>query len=428
MSFDIHAPTNSVLYRELVLDLSYSFCFATKIFDSRNVLAMSSYQHVFSRYLQKIKADGQYRIFFEHSRSRRHPIVLKEGQPILTWCSNDYLGLSQNPNVIESAVKAAKTYGVGAGGTRNISGTSESVNRLEKELANFHGEESSLTFSSAFAANYGMLTSIGTLFPNIHFFSDSSNHSSIIEGLRSTKNQVSIFKHNDLGHLAQLLKNTKDGSCIVTESVFSMDGSFAPLTEIVALSKKHESLVCVDEVHAVGLYGEHGKGLVEKNALQHDIDIVVGGFGKAFGTQGGYIVGKRDLIDCIRSLAKSFIFSTSTALPTTEATRCSLSLLPSMDIQRKELFANAYMLNTQLVNNGVPTIFEESSHIVFVPFQNAFECKEISQRLVNLGHYVQPINYPTVPVGQERLRITPSHLHTSSMIKSLVSAISKTLK
>lgn len=383
---------------------------------------MKNYSRIFNSYLTSIKKQGQYRVFFEHERTARHPIVIKDQKKYITWCSNDYLGLSQHPLVIQSAVKAAFKNGVGAGGTRNISGSSVAVTQLEQEIAKFHQCDSSLTFSSAFAANYGMLGALGQLIPELHFFSDADNHASIVDGIRAAKKNVTVFKHNNTQQLANMLQEQTGPSCIVTESIFSMDGSCAPLTEIVELANKHRSLLCVDEVHAIGLYGHKGNGLVSNAGLTNKVDVVISGFGKAFGTQGGYIVGQREIIDSIRLAARPFIFSTANAIPIVQATRTSLHLLQNMGEERKHILSNTRYLNNKLRSRGIPTLYNNETHILCVPVSGAEECKQVSTELIHRGHYIQPINFPTVPIGQERLRITPSHLHTKDMMNSLVDA------
>lgn len=385
---------------------------------------MVVFRSIFKSFIRELKNEHRYRVFFQHSRSKDYPWVSHQNGKVIVWCSNDYLGMSNHKEVTGAAIKAIKNNGIGSGGTRNIAGTSDSIVKLENELAEYHNQDSSIVFSSAFAANYGLLTALSHLVPELHFLSDSHNHASIIDGIRMSRNPVSIFRHNDIDHLSEILRGITVPTCIITESIFSMDGSFSPLEEIAELSKRYNSLLCVDEVHAVGLYGEKGEGLVGLNGLSDAVDITIGGFGKAFGTQGGYIVGESTLVDCVRSLAKTFIFSTSNSIPITEGTRASLRLMPTLSHERDKLFDNVDQVRTGLRDVGIATIGDAGSHIVCIPFPSSAICTQVADYAFLNGHYIQPINFPTVPKGRERLRITPSQKHSQGMIRSLVESLS----
>ena len=384
-------------------------------------------RHSFVHYLQRLHQNGQYRTFEALRRVVGSAPIAQHGKQgtVVSWCSNDYLNLSQHAAVIAAAVDATERYGVGSGGTRNIGGTSESIVQLESELAAFHQQPSALLFNSAYAANTGTLTALAKIVPNLCFVSDADNHASMVEGMRTSRSKVHVFAHNDLAHLSSILETLHQPVCIATESVFSMDGSVAPLRELRDLAARHQALLYVDEVHAVGLYGLEGRGLCADQQVVPD--LLIGGCGKAFGTQGGYMVGSSDVVDCVRSSASSFIFTTSPSTTIVEATRASLTAVRwNGDALRQRFFDVVARLKAALESHGVP-ILTNQSHIVAVPVGCAHRCAAVSKRLLAMGHYAQPIFYPTVPKYHARLRLTPTPHHTPAMVSELAHALATAL-
>ena len=346
---------------------------------------------------------------------------------IINWCSNDYLGMGQHQQVIDSMKTALDAVGTGSGGTRNISGTTKYHVALEDELAQLHKKESALIFTSAYVANLTTLESIPKVLPDITYISDSENHASIIQGIRHSKAKKVVWKHNDLNHLEDLLKKIPDPKCVVFESVYSMDGDISPIKQIVALCKKYNAATYLDEVHAVGLYGLTGGGISERENLQDDIDIINGTLGKAFGVQGGYIAGKKDFLDAIRSLAPGFIFTTSLSPVICAGALASVRYVKENNDLRKQLQERSAKTKYELMKSGIK-VLENNSHIVPVIIGDAVKCKKISDDLLYEDNiYVQPINYPTVSVGTERLRFTPGPLHADAMIFDMVSKLKKTM-
>ena len=383
------------------------------------------YLNKFKKVIKKLKSDGKYRIFNTILRKRgKFPNAIwysKYGvKKIVNWCSNDYLGMGQHQFVIDAMKTALDSVGTGSGGTRNISGTTKYHEVLEEELANLHKKESALIFTSAYVANLTTLETIPKVLPDITYISDSENHSSIIQGIRHSRAKKVIWKHNDLNHLEELLQKIHDPKCLVFESVYSMDGDISPLKQIIDLCKKYNAISYLDEVHAVGLYGLKGGGIAERENLQNKIDIINGTLGKAFGMQGGYVAGKKDFLDTIRSLAPGFIFTTSLSPVICAGALTSIRYVREHNDLRNQLKERSTKTKSELAKVGI-NVLENNSHIVPVIIGDAVKCKQISDDLLyNEGIYVQPINYPTVPEGTERLRFTPGPLHTDHMISDMV--------
>lgn len=386
----------------------------------------------FKQAIDELKQENRYREFVDISRicgEFPHAIDHKTGKKIIVWCSNDYLGSGQNRESIEVAKNALDTYGTGAGGTRNISGTSHILIDLEKEVAALHQKEAALTFVSGYVANDATIQTLAKIMPNLVIFSDAKNHASIITGIRNSKAQKEIFRHNDITHLEELLKKySKDQpKLIIFEAVYSMDGDFGKISEIVALAKKYNALTFIDEVHAVGLYGKSGAGYAEEIGAADDIDIIQGTFGKAFGTIGGYITGKNEIIDAIRSIASGFIFTTAIPPVIAAATIANISRSRRDSSARDNLHKNVRLLKDELKKAGI-AIIDNDSQIISIKIGDAAKAREVSKRLLaEFGIYVQHINYPTVAKGDERLRVTISPLHTKEMINQFVSALQKVL-
>ena len=386
----------------------------------------------FQKVLESLKGDGKYRVFNSILRERgNYPKAIwysKYGvKKITNWCSNDYLGMGQHQFVIDAMKTALDAVGAGSGGTRNISGTTKYHVALEGELAKLHKKESALIFTSAYVANLTTLETIPRVLSEITYISDSENHSSIIQGIRYSKAKKEIWKHNDLNHLEELLKKIPDPKCVVFESVYSMDGDISPIKQIVELCKKYNAITYLDEVHAVGLYGLTGGGIAEREGLQDDIDIINGTLGKAFGVQGGYIAGKEDFLDAIRSLAPGFIFTTSLSPVICAGALTSVKYVRDHNDLRNQLRERSTKTKQELTKSGIK-VLENNSHIVPVIIGDAVKCKRISDDLLYKENiYVQPINYPTVSVGTERLRFTPGPLHTDTMIFDMVAKLKEVM-
>lgn len=385
-------------------------------------------QDPFLKKLDELKQEGKYRVFNDILRERgKFPkaiwyskYAIKE---IVNWCSNDYLGMGQNKVVIDAMHTALDQTGAGSGGTRNIGGTSHYHVALEAELAKLHNKESALLYTSAYVANEWTLVSLKSIVPDIVFLSDSNNHASIIQGIRHSGADKIIWKHNDIEDLENKLKNVSGTPCIVFESVYSMDGDVGPIREVCDLAERYGAMTYIDEVHAVGLYGNTGAGVCEK--LGEDrVDIINGTLGKAFGTQGGYIAGNATVIDAIRSVASGFIFTTSMSPVTCAGALASIKYLKDHNELREEHQARTRKLKNMLKDRGIEIHENASTHIVPVMVRDAFKCKEMSDTLLNeYGIYIQPINYPTVAVGTERLRIAPTPFHSDAMMADLVNAL-----
>ena len=377
----------------------------------------------FEEVIDQLKSDGKYRVFNDILRDcGDFPNAIWYSKyaikKIVNWCSNDYLGMGQHQFVLDAMRTALDTAGAGSGGTRNISGTTHYHVALEAEIAKLHKKESALLFTSAFNANETTLETIAKIIPDITFISDSKNHSSIIQGIRHSRANKVIWSHNDLEELELKLKQIKGTKMVVFESVYSMDGDISPIKEIVKLCKKYDALTYLDEVHGVGLYGKNGGGVTERDNI--DVDIVNGTLAKAFGVQGGYIASKTPFIDAIRSLAPAFIFTTSLSPVLCAGALASIRYVKEHPKLRDDIMDRATTLKDKFKSAGIP-VLDNPSHIVPVMIGDAVKCKQISDDLLYKdGIYVQPINYPTVDVGTERLRFTPTPNHTNAMMDELV--------
>jgi 5-aminolevulinate synthase len=391
---------------------------------------MVNYNNFFNDNLNLLKEEGRYRTFADLEKiAGNFPKALNykdnNVKEVTVWCSNDYLGMSQNKNVLSEMSKAIQKVGAGSGGTRNISGTNHYHVLLERELCYLHQKESALLFNSGYLANQATLSTLGKNLPNCYFLSDEKNHASMIQGIKHSHAKKIIFKHNSVNDLEEKLKKIpfEDSKVIAFESVYSMDGDFSPIKSIVRLAKKYNALTYLDEVHAVGIYGKRGAGVAEKMGVMKDIDILQGTLAKAFGVMGGYISGSKNLIDYIRSNASGFIFTTSLPPCIAAGAYTAMRHLKYSAYERDEQFKVVEKLKKELFNVNIPFI-DHQSHIIPVIIGDAKLCKIASQKLLDDFHiYVQPINYPTVPMGTERLRITPTPLHTDEMIKKLVKAL-----
>ena len=390
---------------------------------------MTDYKKIFRESLDKLKNDGNYRIFADLEKiAGNFPQALNykdnSDSEVTVWCSNDYLGMSQNDIVIESMIEAVKKVGAGSGGTRNISGTNHYHVLLERELCYLHQKEAALLFNSGYLANQATLSTLGKKLPDCVFFSDEKNHASMIQGMRNSGAKKIIFEHNNINDLENKLKINKSRSkVIVFESVYSMDGNFSPIKEICDLAEKYNALTFLDEVHAVGIYGKRGAGVAEERGVMERIDVIQGTLAKAFGVIGGYITGNRELIDFIRSFASGFIFTTSLPPCIAAGAYSSIRHLKFSDQEREKMFFIVNKLKSFLKKNEIPFL-DNGSHIVPVIIGDAKLCKKASNILLdNYKIYVQPINHPTVPKGTERLRITASPNHTERMVKDLANAL-----
>jgi 5-aminolevulinate synthase len=389
-----------------------------------------SYSSRFQDALAGLKREGRYRVFADLVRKRggfpAADLYLDGAKrPVTVWCSNDYLGMGQNPKVIAAMHEAIDNVGAGAGGTRNISGTTHYHVELERELADLHCKDAALLFSSGYVSNDTTLATLAKLLPGVVLLSDELNHASMIEGIRHGGAEKRIFRHNDLAHLEDLLRAIDPAlpKIIAFESVYSMDGDFGPTAAVCDLAEKYGALTYLDEVHGVGLYGPRGAGVAARDGAMERIDIIEGTLAKAFGLMGGYIAGNADVIDCIRSFAKGFIFTSSLAPAIAAGALASIRHLKQSDVERKTIQENAARLKSLLRNAGLPVI-NSPSHIVPVMVGDAALCKSVADALLRKHSiYVQPINYPTVPRGKERLRFTPSPLHTHEMMDTLVGAL-----
>jgi 5-aminolevulinate synthase len=391
------------------------------------------YEALFAEQLDALREAGNYRVFAELERQRgsfpRAKRWTEQGdvQDVTVWCSNDYLGMGQHPKVLDAMHDALDRTGAGAGGTRNISGTTHAHVELETELADLHGKEAALIFTSGYVSNWAALGTLAAKLPNCVVLSDALNHASMIEGIRHSRAECLRFRHNDVAHLDELLSTVEPGrpKLVAFESVYSMDGDIAPIAAILDVCEKHGAMSYIDEVHAVGLYGPRGGGVAEREGLMDRITIIEGTLGKAYGVMGGYIAGSKNVCDFVRSFASGFIFST--ALPPAIAAGATASIrhLKDSQIERVRHQNRVATVRKRLDAMGIPHI-DNPSHIIPVMVGDPHHCKMISDWLMaNHGIYVQPINYPTVPKGTERLRITPSPVHTDGDIDKLVEALSE---
>jgi 5-aminolevulinate synthase len=382
----------------------------------------------FQSQLDALKAEGNYRTFADlERRCGAFPKANRHGddvQEVTVWCSNDYLGMGQHPEVVAAMIDTVRTCGTGAGGTRNIGGNSIQHRALEAELADLHGKESALLFTSGYVSNWAALGTLGSRIPGAVILSDEKNHASMIEGIRHSRADKVLWKHNDWRDLDRKLKAVGDRPKIVAfESVYSMDGDVAPLREIVEVCEAHGALSYIDEVHAVGMYGDHGGGVTEREGLAHRIDVIEGTLGKAYGCVGGYITGTTALVDFVRSFSSGFIFTTALPPAVAAAARTSILHLKASGEERARQQANVASVRARLDRAGIPHL-ANGSHIIPVMIGDPVKCRMISDILMaDWGIYVQPINYPTVPKGTERLRITPGPHHTEADIDRLIAAL-----
>ncbi|WP_374252792.1 5-aminolevulinate synthase [Xanthobacter sp.] len=388
------------------------------------------YDTFFADAIDALRKERRYRTFAEIERDASHfprAVWHSPGGPrdIVVWCSNDYLGMGSHPDVVAAMCDAAKARGAGAGGTRNISGNSHEIVMLERELADLHGKESGLVFTSGYISNATGISTIVKLIPDCVVISDELNHNSMIEGVRHGGRQKAIFRHNDLDHLEELLKAAGDRpKLVVFESVYSMDGDIAPIGAICDLAERYGAMTYLDEVHAVGMYGERGGGVAERDGVMHRVDVIEGTLGKAFGVVGGYITGKRLVIDAVRSYAPGFIFTTALPPAIAAAATASVRHLKNSQAERTGQRTQVAKVKAALATAGLPQM-ETPTHIVPVMVGDAKACKMASDLLLaEYGIYIQPINYPTVPRGAERLRITPTPFHDDALIAHLATALS----
>ncbi|KQZ78209.1 5-aminolevulinate synthase [Mesorhizobium sp. Root157] len=406
----------------------------TPVIDERSAYASwgvgPDYDDLLHMSLMELKQEGRYRVFQEHRRVvgefPRSVAMTAEGERTVTvWCSNDYLGMGQHPGVRAAMRDAVDRYGAGAGGTRNISGNHSPIVELERELAALHGKEAALVFGCGYLANLSTLAALGRLLPKCILVSDQLNHASMIQGISASRAEKRVFQHNDVLHLEEILRSIPRNRCKVVafESVYSMDGDIAPIREIVELCERYGALTYLDEVHAVGMYGPTGAGVAERDGLAGRIDLVQGTLAKAFGVVGGYVAGSAVMIDAIRSHANGFIFTS--ALPPAVAMGAleSVRHLRSSDVERAKMHDNVRKLRARLLKERIPFL-DSPSHIVPVMVGDAARCKAVCDLLFERHSiYVQPINYPTVPYGSERLRITASPVHTDAMIDDLAAGL-----
>src|SRR5271169_2537619 len=388
------------------------------------------YEGSFESAVAALKRERRYRVFVDLEREAgQFPYALWNGpngqRSVVVWCSNDYLGMGQHPKVIEAMCSAARTMGAGAGGTRNISGTNRALVELEAELADLHGKEAALVFTSGYVSNHTGIATIARLLPDCLILSDAHNHNSMIEGVRASGCARQIWRHNDLQHLKELLSRAAPGrpKLIVFESIYSMDGDVAPIEAICDLAERYNAMTYLDEVHAVGMYGPRGAGIAERDGVMARIDIIEGTLAKAFGTLGGYIAGTNAVVDAVRSHAPGFIFTTALPPAVAAAATAAVAHLKSSDVERAGQRAAVAATKAALRQVGLPLMATET-HIVPVMVGDADLCKRASDLLLERhGIYIQPINYPTVARGTERLRITPTPAHDTRLIRRLADAM-----
>jgi 5-aminolevulinate synthase len=388
------------------------------------------YDSFFTKALARLHDERRYRVFADLERiAGRFPHAYwhspKGKRDVVIWCSNDYLGMGQHPKVVGAMVETATRIGTGAGGTRNIAGTNHPLVQLEAELADLHGKQAALLFTSGYVSNQTGIATIAQLLPNCLILSDALNHNSMIEGIRQSGCEYKVFRHNDAAHLEELLRETDPNrpKMIVCESLYSMDGDVAPLAQFCDLAERYGAMTYLDEVHAVGMYGPRGGGIAERDGVMQRIDVIEGTLAKAFGCVGGYIAGKADVIDAVRSYAPGFIFTTALPPPVCAAATAAIQHLKASNWERDRHQDRAARVKAVLGAAGLP-VMSNDTHIVPVFVGNAELCKQASDLLLeDHGIYIQPINYPTVARGTERLRITPSPYHDDGLIDALAEAL-----
>lgn len=387
------------------------------------------YEAHFDQAIKSLKDEGRYRVFNDlQRRVGEFPMAYSHSaqRDITVWCSNDYLGMGQHPKVLKAMKDAIDNAGAGAGGTRNISGNHHYITKLELLISELHHKESALVFSSGYNANEGALSTLAKSLPNCVLLSDACNHASMIHGIRNSRMEKHVFRHNDLKHLESILQDIDlhRPKIIAFESVYSMDGDTGLIAEFIALAKKYNALTYLDEVHAVGMYGENGAGLAQERGLMDEIDIIQGTLGKAYGVMGGYIAASKNAIDVIRSFAPTFIFTTAIPPAQAAAAHASISHLMGSDEERKGQRHAVATLRHMMEKKNLPMMNDGETHIIPIFVGEPELCKEASDMLMEeYGIYVQPINFPTVPRGTERLRFTPTPLHTEAMMRDLVDSL-----